>query len=156
LFYKLRFAHLTIHHQPLWQIGIRRYKYMASAYYKPCKELDICNELIEKYWESKQYDKCFEGHLVLAEQGYPLAECQIGYFYYEGLGVEKDLEKALYWTRRAAEHGDRDGQYNLAWFYEEAIGVERDIEQAKHWYRLAALQYHDLAIEKCNELGITL
>ena len=97
---------------------------MASAYYKPCKELDICNELIEKYWESKQYDKCFEGHLVLAEQGYPLAECQIGYFYYEGLGVEKDLEKALYWTRRAAEHGDRDGQYNLAWFYEEAIGVE--------------------------------
>ena len=49
---------------------------MAGAYYKPCKEFDICNELIEKYWESKQYDKCFEGHLVLAEQGYPLAECQ--------------------------------------------------------------------------------
>ena len=66
---------------------------MASEYYKPCKEFDTCNELIEKYWESKQYDKCFEGHLVLAEQGYPLAECQIGYFYYEGLGVEKDLEK---------------------------------------------------------------
>ena len=89
---------------------------MAGAYYKPCKEFDICNELIEKYWETKQYDKCFEGHLVLAEQGYPLAECQIGYFYYEGLGVEKDLEKALYWTRRAAEHGDRDGQCNLAGF----------------------------------------
>lgn len=138
------------------QIGIWRYEYMASAYYKPCKEFDICNELIEKYWESKQYDKCFEGHLVLAEQGYPLAECQIGYFYYEGLGVEKDLEKALYWTRRAAEHGDRDGQCNLAWFYEDAIGVERDIEQAKHWYRLAALQGHDLAIEKCKEIGVTL
>lgn len=116
-----------------------RYEYMAGAYYKPCKEFDICNELIEKYWESKQYDKCFEGHLVLAEQGYPLAECQIGYFYYEGLGVEKDLEKALYWTRRAAEHGDRDGQCNLAWFYEDAIGVERDIEQAKHWYRLRSV-----------------
>ena len=129
---------------------------MASAYYKPCKELDICNELIEKYWESKQYDKCFEGHLVLAEQGYPLAECQIGYFYYDGLGVEKDLKKALYWTRRAAEHGDRDGQCNLAWFYEDAIGVERNIEQAKHWYRLAALQDHDLAIEKCKELGVAL
>lgn len=66
---------------------------MASAYYKPCKELDICNELMKKYWESKQYDKCFEGHLVLAEQGYPLAECQIGYFYYEGLGVEKTWKK---------------------------------------------------------------
>lgn len=103
---------------------------MASKYYKPCKELDTCNELIEKYWKSKQYDKCFEGHLILAEQGYPLAECQIGYLYFEGLGVEKNLEKAVYWTRRSAEHGDRDGQYNLAWFHEEAVGVERDLEQA--------------------------
>lgn len=48
---------------------------MADNYYKPCKEFDICNELMAKYWESKQYDKCFEGHLALAEKGYPLAEC---------------------------------------------------------------------------------
>lgn len=128
----------------------------AESYYKSCRELDICNELIEKYFETQQYEKCFEGHLVLAKQGYPLAECQIGYFYYEGLGVEKDLEKAVYWTRRSAEHGDRDGQYNLAWFFEEAIGVERDMEQAIFWYRKAALQNHDLAIEKCKELGIDL
>ena len=64
---------------------------MSESYYKPCRELDICNELIEKYFNTKQYEKCFEGHLVLAKQGYPLAECQIGYFYYDGLGVEKDL-----------------------------------------------------------------
>ena len=129
---------------------------MASNYYKPCKELDICNELIEKYWESKQYDKCFEGHLPLAEHGYPLAECQIGYFYFDGLGVEKDLTKALYWTQRSAEHGDRDGQFNLAWFYEEAIGVEQDMEKAKYWYKKAAMQDHDLAINKCKEMGIDL
>ena len=129
---------------------------MASSYYKPCKELEICEELINRYWESKQYDKCFEGHLPLAEQGYPLAECQIGYFYFDGLGIEKDLEKAFYWTHRAAEHGDRDGQFNLAWFYEEAIGVDKDIERAKYWYKKAALQDHDLAIKKCRELGIDL
>lgn len=75
---------------------------MASNYYKPCKELEMCEELIEKYWKSKQYDKCFEGHLPLAEQGYPLAECQIGYFYFEGLGIEKDLEKAKYWYKKVA------------------------------------------------------
>ena len=129
---------------------------MASSYYKPCRELDICNELIEKYFETKQYEQCFEGHMPLAEHGYALAECQIGYFYYDGLGVEKDLEKAVYWTRRAADHGDRDGQYNLAWFYEESIGVERDMEQAIFWYRKAALQDHDLAINKCKELDIDL
>ena len=129
---------------------------MSEPYYKPCRELDICNELIEKYFNTQQYEKCFEGHLALAEQGYPLAECQIGYFYYDGLGVEKDLEKAVYWTRRAADHGDRDGQCNLAWFHEDAIGVERDMEQANFWYRKAALQDHDLAIEKCKELGVDL
>ena len=66
---------------------------MSEPYYKPCRELDICNELIEKYFNTQQYEKCFEGHLALAEQGYPLAECQIGYFYYDGLGAPKDLEK---------------------------------------------------------------
>ena len=129
---------------------------MSDSCYKPCRELDICNELIEKYFNTQQYEKCFEGHLVLAEQGYPLAECQIGYFYYDGLGVEKDLAKAVWWTRRAADHGDRDGQYNLAWFYEDGIGVERDMEQAAFWYRQAALQDHDLAIDKCKEFGLSL
>ncbi len=129
---------------------------MSEPYYKPCKELEICDELIEKYFNTQQYEKCFEGHLALAQQGYPLAECQVGYFYYEGLGVEKDLEKAVYWTRRAADHGDRDGQCNLAWFHEDAMGVERDMEQAIFWYRKAALQGHDLAIQKCRELGIDL
>lgn len=129
---------------------------MTDAYYKPCAALDACNELIQKYFKTQQYEKCFSGHLALAQQGYPLAECQVGYFYYEGLGVEKDLEKALWWTRRAADHGDRDGQYNLAWFHEDAIGVDRDMEQAIFWYRKAALQGHDLAIQKCRELDIDL
>ena len=129
---------------------------MASSYYKPCPELDICNELITRYFEKGDYGPCFEGHLELAEQGYPLAECQVGYFYHEGLGVEPNPEKALYWTQRAADHGDRDGQCNLAWFYEEGIHVSVDLDKAKHWYRLAALQNHDLAIEKCREYGIEL
>lgn len=129
---------------------------MAEEYYKPCKELDICNELMEKYWDKKEYKKCFEGHLVLAEQGYPLAECQVGFFYLEGIGVEKDFEKALFWTERAAVHGDRAGQCNLAWIYEEGFGVEKNIEKVKYWYKQAALQGHDLAIEKCEELNIEI
>lgn len=130
---------------------------MAESYYKPCKELDRCNELIDAYWASEQYDKCFAGHLELAEQGYPLAECQVGYFYWEGLGVEKDPERAFYWTKRAAEHGDWDAQYNLAeQFYEAGVVVERDLEAAKEWYRKAALQGHDLAMEKCRTLHIPL
>lgn len=129
---------------------------MADNYYKPCAEFDICNELIEKYFKTEQYEKCFEGHFELAQKGYPLAECQVGYFYLDGLGVEKDISKALYWTQKAAEHGDRDGQFNLAWFYEEGIGVEKNTEKAQYWYKEAALQNHDLAIEKCKEIGVDI
>ncbi len=127
---------------------------MASSYYKPCPELDRCDELIEKYWDTEEYDKCFAGHLELAEKGYPLAECQVGYFYYCGLGTEKDIEKALYWTTRAAEHGDRDAQYNLATLYEAGEGVEKNIETAKRWYLEAARQKHREAAAKCRKLGV--
>ena len=123
-------------------------------YYKPCPEFDECNRLIDKYFKTEQYGKCFQGHLPLAEKGYPLAECQIGYFYYDGLGVKKDLDKAFYWTRRAAEHGDRDGQFNLGFFYEEGIGTVPDMKAAKYWYANAAKQDHDLAIKKCREMKI--
>lgn len=129
---------------------------MASGYYKPCRELDVCNGLIDKYWNTQQYDLCFQGHLPLAEQGYPLAECQIGYFYLHGLGIERDLEKAFYWTKRAAQHGDWDGQYNLATFYEDAIGTQQDLGQAAYWFRQAALQGHKLAIEACKARKIDI
>lgn len=130
---------------------------MADSYYKPCKELDRCLELDKKYWNDEQYDKWFSGYLLIAkETGYPLAECQVGYAYLEGIGVEKDIKKALTWTTLSAEHGDRDGQCNLAYIYEEGFCGSVDLDKAKYWYKQAALQNHDLAIEKCKELGIDI
>jgi len=127
---------------------------LSEQYYKPCKELTRCDELIEKYYLKEDYKTCFEGHLELAKIGYPLAECQVGYFYLEGIGVEKDLEQAFYWTEQAAIHGDRDGQYNLAMFLEEGTCGKKDLDLAKEWYLKAARQDHDLARKKCHALGL--
>lgn len=96
---------------------------MEDNYYKPCPEYDRCCELIDRYWEKGDYETCFRGHLELAERGYPLAECQVGWFYLKGQGVRQDDEKAFYWTKRAAEHGDWDAQYNLGTFYEEGTAL---------------------------------
>ena len=127
---------------------------MASRYYAPCRELEICDSLFSQYWEAGEYGRIFSGLLPLAEQGYPLAECQVGYFYAEGLGVERDLDRALLWTRRAAEHGDRDGQFNLGCFYEEGTALARDMEQAALWYQMAARQGHTEAAERLRALGV--
>ncbi len=51
-------------------------------------------------------------------------------FYWAGLGVEKNLEKAFYWTQRSAMHGDWDAQFNLRKFYEEGYSVEIDMDKA--------------------------
>lgn len=127
---------------------------MASRYYAPCRELEICDSLFSQYWEAGEYGRIFSGLLPLAEQGYPLAECQVGYFYAEGLGVERDLDRALLWTRRAAEHGDRDGQFNLGCFYEEGTALARSMEQAALWYQRAARQGHTEAAERLRALGV--
>lgn len=118
---------------------------MSESDCTPCKERNISNA-----------QKSFEGYLILAEQGDPSAQCQVGDFYHNGLVVEQDLEKAVWWTRRGADHLHRDSEYNLARFYEDGIGVEPDPEQAAFWYRQAALQDHSLAIEKCRTLGISM
>lgn len=124
---------------------------MPSSYYTPCKELDRCVEL-NKYWDTDKR-KWFEGYYQIATKThYPLAECQLGYCYLEGIGTEKDITKAVEWTKLAAMHGDRDAQYNLASFYEEGVGLQQDLEKALYWYKQAALQGHDLAINKCKSL----
>lgn len=53
--------------------------------------------------------------------------------------------------RRAADQGDPEGQYSLAMLYEEG-----DLEQSVFWYRKAALQGHELALEKCREHSVSL
>jgi TPR repeat protein len=127
-----------------------------SDYYQNCAEYKEANRLIEEFFKKGKYKECFDGYYELAKKNYPLAECQIGYFYHEGLGVTKDDELAFFWTNKAALDNDRDGQCNLAWFYEEGIGTKIDLEKAKYWYKLAAKQNHDLAIEKCQEYQINM
>ena len=49
-------------------------------HYDDCPELRRVDELIENYYQKGDYEACFQGCLELAEQGYALAECQVGYF----------------------------------------------------------------------------
>lgn len=82
--------------------------------YGDCPEFHRVNDLIENHYLKGDYGTCFRGCLELALRGYSLAECQVGYFYWMGQGVDRDLGKALYWTQRAARHGDPDAPTNLA------------------------------------------
>jgi TPR repeat protein len=50
------------------------------------------------------------------------------------------VEKAVYWYRKAAEQGDKSGQYNLGVAYFNGKGVAPDGKEAGAWLEKAALQ----------------
>lgn len=95
------------------------------------------NGFLRKYG---QYEQCFQGHLKLVQQGYALAQCQVGYFYMEGIGVSKDLGESFAWMKKSAVQGDRDAQFHLAECYEQGMGTASNLEEAKKWYTKSAQQ----------------
>ncbi|RGB28202.1 hypothetical protein C1646_819278 [Rhizophagus diaphanus] len=58
--------------------------------------------------------------------------------YYNGKGIEKNLEKAFHWYQKAAENGYTGAMNNLAYMYYNGEGTEKNLEKTFHWYQKAA------------------
>lgn len=87
---------------------------------------------------------------TLAEQGHAYAQNELGVWYANGHGVERDYAQAVAWFRKAAEQGYKLAQSNLGRCYYNGRGVEQDYAQAVEWCRKAAEQGHAWAQ---NSLG---
>jgi uncharacterized protein len=75
-----------------------------------------------------------------ADQGYALAQYNLGFFYAEGRGVPQDYVEAKNWYLKAADQGEAHAQSNLGVMYDEGRGVPQDYAEAVNWSRLAANQ----------------
>jgi len=85
------------------------------------------------------YDKALSILVPLAETAdHAYAQYFVGRMYAAGQGVEKNIETAAQWYRKAAELGVADAQYRLGKLYAEGTGVPRDMESAYGWYTVAA------------------
>jgi len=85
------------------------------------------------------YDKALSIFLPLAETAdHAYAQYFVGRMYAAGQGVEKNLETAAKWYRKAAERGVADAQYRLGALYQKGEGVPLDMESAYGWYAVAA------------------
>lgn len=62
----------------------------------------------------------------------------LGWAYYEGEGVPRDLTEAVKWWRKAADQGHLKAQASLGWAYYKGEGVPKDYAEAVKWYRKAA------------------
>jgi TPR repeat protein len=73
----------------------------------------------------------------LAEGDDPRSEAGIGFMYHRGLGVGIDDREAALWLRRAAEHGQAEGQLMLGMLFYYGRGVPQSFVKAYAWCDLA-------------------
>jgi tetratricopeptide (TPR) repeat protein len=97
-------------------------------------------------YEAGDHKGAFEAWLPLAERGDVAAMRNIGHLYRWGQGVEKDIQQAMHWYRKAAETGFARAQANLAAIYLQGDeGVPIDHAEARKWFEAAARQGHAVA-----------
>ena len=79
-----------------------------------------------------------------ANQGQVNSMTTLGWNYFTGEdGVKKDFDKAIYWTKKAADLGTHGiPTYNLGLFYFQGLaGLSQDLNQAKNKWNLACKQW---------------
>ena len=97
---------------------------------------------------AKNYVEAAKWYRKAAEQGFVMAQYDLGVCYRDGRGVTKDPAEAAQWFRKAAEQGDAKAEYYLGACYMNGEGVAKDYVEADKWFRLAGHQ--DVADAKKN------
>lgn len=82
--------------------------------------------------------RSIELYLNSAEKGYAPAMNYVGFRYYSGSGVKKDIDSAFYWIRAAADKGDITAAANLGFLLTESEFFPHDENEARKWITIAA------------------
>jgi TPR repeat protein len=93
---------------------------------------------------------------MLAEDGDPAAQYNLGQFYREGIGIPADLREARRWYEKAAVQGHALGEYALGVMFENGDGGRRDLSSARIWYGRAKEQKVDPAAAALERVELKL
>ena len=78
--------------------------------------------------------------------------CNLGYCYYQGIGVAENDDEAVKWFQKAAGRGQPRALFLLGECYEEGHGVQEDLEKALEYYQKAADKGYRSAQEAIDRL----
>jgi uncharacterized protein len=122
-----------------------------------CAGVTLCrgdsNADAQAAFEQKDYATALRLWEPLAEQGDTQAQLGLANLYLQGLGVPRDLDKAIAWLELTAEGGDPRGPILLGILYESGGyesrgGVPRDLVKAYQWLDIAlSLSHTKVAVE---------
>ena len=89
-------------------------------------------------FDKEDYATALREWKPLAEQGYALAQNNLGVMYEKGQGVSQNYKTAVKWYTLAAEQGYALAQFNLGVMYDKGEGLIQDYVRAHMWGNLGA------------------
>lgn len=115
-----------------WMESVRTDKYI--------KENKLPSDAEEENDRIKDRTSALELFKKSAEQGFALAQNNLGDCYLKGEVVQKDPAKAVSWYKKSAMQGNLWAQSSLGDAYANGIGVDKNISEAIKWYEKASAQ----------------
>ncbi len=117
--------------------GHTKAAYETAKHYAEGKGIAQNPVLAQQY-----YQKALEGFLLEVKDSHdPQTEYLLATMYREGLGTEKNPEKAFKHLIKAAESGNGQIQYQAAEYLEKGIGTESNPELAQQYYQKALANF---------------
>jgi TPR repeat protein len=104
-------------------------------------------------YDREDYATALKEWEILAEEGDPSSQYNLGVMYRMGNGVAKDDKEAVKWYRLAAYQGDAGSQFLLGYMYLNGIGVPQNNLRAHMWVNLAASQGVEVAENERDNLA---
>ncbi len=96
--------------------------------------------IIDEQKANENYKRaCLEYEKAEEENSNVTAESRLGKMYLNGYGVEKDIQKAVIWLKKATLNGSASSAYTLAKLCENGDGIEKNIEEAYSYYQISAV-----------------
>ena len=98
--------------------------------------------------EKGDYVAALARYRMLAERGSATAQVFLGWMHQLGRGVERDLEEAARWYKKAADAGSAEGQFYLG----TLLCNQEEYQQAIAWLERAASQDYMPAIFRLGKM----
>lgn len=151
-----------------------------SAEVNPIDEGKRLYDMAYKAAAKGDYTNAVKYYRQSLDLGVVIANHDLGYAYFTGLGVQKDLFKARAHFEKAAAVGQKMSMYNLALMCARGEGGPKDLDEADKWFSIlskngvteatalrglialerndkaSGLKYFDDACQQGNELGCEL
>lgn len=114
----------------------------ASAAYRAC---DLAAAGVEPAGNLAECER-------LAELGHRHAQFQMGNFCYEGVVLEQDYARAVYWYTQASSQGHAQAQLQLGMMYASGLGVAVNKAQAFIILKMSGINGSELAYDHADRV----